>query len=112
MTEDFIDWRGQSGTLYRYWFCEMAQPLNAVAGNYTFVKRLPHGHYTPLYFGETNDCSDRIPNHELWNAAVMLGATHVMAHSTLGGVAARRTEERDLIAFWNPPLNVQYRTTG
>jgi hypothetical protein len=32
-----------------------------------------------------------------------------MAHTTPSGEQARLDEERDLIAQWNPPLNVQHR---
>jgi hypothetical protein len=35
-----------------------------------------------------------------------------MAHTTPAGVLARCGEEQDLIAEWNPALNVQHRTTG
>ena len=87
-------------------------PFNAVAGNYAFVKRLPSGNFLPLYFGETSNFGSRMPSHEVWKAAVAMGATHAMAHTRQGGEVIRRTEERDLIEEWNPHLNAQYRTTG
>jgi hypothetical protein len=109
-----IDWPGKSGETYRYWFLDdtTAHGINAVAGNYAFVKHLPSGKFVPLYFGESEDLQDRIPGHELWREALRLGATHVMAHTTPAGEQARLDEERDLIQRWNPPLNVQHRTTG
>ena len=111
---DYVDWLGQSGNLYRYWFLAnpTADGIQAVAGNYNFVKRLANGMWFPLYFGEAKDLSDRIPGHELWEKAVALGATHVMAHTKPAGEQARLAEEADLIRHWNPPLNKQHRTTG
>jgi hypothetical protein len=108
---EYIDWPGQSGTNYRYWFLAdiTANGIQAVAGNYAFVKRLPNGNYTPLYFGQADDLQARIPNHDRLDDARRAGATHVMAHSTQGGELARLAEERDLIQRWNPTLNVQHR---
>jgi hypothetical protein len=109
-----IDWIGKSGTSYRYWSLEniTAAGIQAVAGNYVFAKQLPNGNLVPLYFGVADDLQARIPNHERWAEAVRLGATHVMAHSTPAGEQARLVEERDLIQYWNPPLNMQHRVTG
>ena len=81
-----IDWRGKSGATYRYWFLEnpkAAGKIKAEGGNYCFAQQLANGNYLPLYFGESGDLRDRIPNHELWDRAIRLGATHVMgAHHT------------------------------
>jgi hypothetical protein len=106
-----VDWIGASGTTYRYWNLEdiTAAGVQAVAGNYAFVKQLANGNYTPLYFGVADDLRARLPSHERMAEAVRLGATHVMAHSTPSGEQARLAEERDLIQYWNPPLNVQHR---
>jgi hypothetical protein len=61
---------------------------------------------------ESENLKERIPRHECWPEAVRLGATHVLAHTTPAGEQVRCAEEQDLIALWNPPLNVQHRTTG
>lgn len=108
-----VDWPGGSEKKYRYWAINNpkdAGSILSVAGNYAFVKQLPNGNFTPLYFGETDDLRARIPAHECWDAAVRLGVTHVMAHTTPAGASSRLAEEADLIARWNPPLNVQHRT--
>lgn len=108
-----VDWTGESGTKYRYWAMRDPKDANTilpVSGNYAFVKQLPNGNFTPLYFGETDDVQDRIPSHEIWDEALRLGATHVMSHTTPAGEYARLAEEADLIARYNPPLNVQHRT--
>lgn len=106
-----VDWVGKSGRTYRYWNLEdtTAAGIQAVGGNYVIAKQTTPGHYVPLYFGEAGDLKARIPTHEQLPEAIKLGATHVMAHSTPSGVQARLDEERDLIGYWNPPLNVQHR---
>lgn len=115
MSDVTVNWLGQSGTAYCYWLSDAAfgpTTFKDEGGNYAFVKRLPSGNFVPLYFGETNSLRTRIPNHECWAAAVRLGATHVMTHTTPAGEQARCDEERDLIQRWNPPLNAQHRTVG
>jgi hypothetical protein len=107
----YVDWAGSSGKSYRYWFLEniTANGIKAESGNYAFVKQLPNGNFSPLYFGQAEDLQARIPNHERWDEAKRAGATHVMAHTTQGGENVRLAEERDLIQRWNPTLNVHHR---
>lgn len=107
----YIDWAGNSGKVYRYWFLAdiTASGIKAVGGNYAFVKKLANGNFTPLYFGQADDLKARIPCHDRWDDARRAGVTHVMAHSTQGGLEIRCDEERDLIQRWKPPLNVQHR---
>lgn len=111
---DYIDWRGESGQLYRYWVLATVRPegILAAGGNYGFFKTVPSGDLSPLYFGEAKDLKVRISGHELLPEAVKLGCTHVMAHTTPAGEQARLVEEKDLIRFWNPPLNIQHRKTA
>src|SRR5262249_27283175 len=107
----YVDWVGRSGTKHRYWFLDRitADGIKPEGGNYAFVRQLTNGNFTPLYFGQAENLQARIPCHERWDDAKRAGATHVMAHTTQGGEAARLAEERDLIQQWNPPLNVQHR---
>ncbi len=109
-----VDFTGKSGMTYRYWnlINTTAPGIQAIGGNYVFVKQLQNGTYMPLYFGEAGDLQARIPTHERLAEAVRLGATHIMAHGTPAGEQARLAEERDLIQFWNPPLNTHHRVTG
>lgn len=108
----YIDWPGRYGGPYRYWFVDMNKPFASLAGNYVFVKQLQNGNFSPLYFGETSDFSSRMPTHEVWPRALLLGATHALVHPTQGGEAVRCSEEADLVGRWNPVLNTHYRTTG
>jgi len=111
MTEVTIDWPGQSGTKYRYYSLKhiTANGIQAVGGNYAFVRQLANGNFSPLYFGQADDLRARIPCHERWDDARRAGATHVMAHTTPAGEQARLAEERDLIQQWSPMLNVHHR---
>jgi hypothetical protein len=115
MSEWFIDIPGASGTSYRYYKVNQprsAEAVEAVAANYAFLTGLANGNFEVLYVGQADNAKNRLPNHERWNDALNAGMTMVVAHSTQGGEKARLIEERDLIAKWNPPLNVQHRTTG
>jgi hypothetical protein len=109
-----VDWVGKSGLQYRYWQLHdcTAAAIQAVGGNYAFVKPLPDGKFVPVYFGVADDLRARIPGHERWAEAAKLGATFVMSHTTPAGAQARIDEERDLIQYWNPPLNTQHRSVG
>jgi hypothetical protein len=107
-----IDFPGNSGKSYRYYFLDnpTAEGILAVPGNYGFLRRLQDGTFAPLYFGQGDDLKTRIPGHEKWDEARQLGMTHVVAHKNEAGKQARLNEEADLIAKWNPPLNIQGRT--
>jgi hypothetical protein len=51
------------------------------------------------------------PSHECWsNAVINHGATHILARE-IDTEANRIAEEQDLIAAYNPPMNVQHRTS-
>ena len=105
-----ILFRGLSGNEYKFWFFDIDTELVTTGGNYGFVKRLPNGNFVPLYWGECQNFNTRFPNHERLGDAISLGATHVVGHTKPAGEQARKVEERDLIGFWNPPMNVQHRS--
>jgi hypothetical protein len=111
----FINLSGASGAVYSYW--KLDQPrkgasMQSVGGNYVFLKQLANGNYLPVYVGQADDLSNRLPNHERFDDAIRAGASVVVAHTTQAGESARLSEERDLIAKWNPILNVHHRTIG
>jgi len=109
-----LEWPGKSGTKYRYYTLSSleASKIKASPGNYIFAKRSDAGGMIPIYIGKTEDLSARLSNHEKWASAKRHGATHVYAHTSTGTEQSRLNEEQDLIARWNPPLNVHHRTVG
>ena len=108
MTKFTIDWPDNYGNSYRYW----SEPLNATfraeRGNYMFVKPASGG-YLPVYIGRADSLRDRLYNHERAAEAKLAGATLIMAHTTPAGEQASADEERNLIARWQPPLNVHHK---
>lgn len=60
MTDDLtILWDGESGKEYKYWIFKIGHPFKKVPGNYCFAKEPEPHHWTPIYFGETGDLSER-----------------------------------------------------
>ena len=106
-----ILFRGLSGNEYEYWFFDIATDLVTIGGQYGFVKRLPNGHFVPLYWGE---CQNFTPASRTMNVSPTRSAS---GRPMLWGTPNQpenwlKAEERDLIAFWNPPMNVQHRSVG
>ena len=56
------------------------------------------------YIGETHDFSQRIPNHEKWQPALLLGATHTF-YRVVEDEAERKRLEGWLIRVYDPELN-------
>jgi hypothetical protein len=83
-----------------------------VPGNYAFGYLKPGigSGWEILYLGEAQNVKTRMRDHERWWEAVGHGATHVLGHVNWGMDAARKDEERRLIAHLNPILNRQHRT--
>jgi hypothetical protein len=104
---------GLSGFKYNYfvWVPYPGWAWLPFPGNYCFARVV--GLVTPLYFGEAENLHTRPmpPMHERWDEAVAVyGATHLLTHLALASDSVRKGEERDLIAAYNPPMNVQHRT--
>jgi hypothetical protein len=115
MSDWTIDLPGLSGKSYRYWRLDAPRDpagILDVAGNYAFLKQLQNGNWLPVYIGQADSLRNRLPNHERWADAIRAGATLVVAHTTPAGEQVRLSEEQDLIAKWNPVLNVHHRTMG
>lgn len=109
---------GHSGRPYDYPIVNFVPGIvwNPYPANYAFI-RLRHelglgAKIDVLYFGETDNLAKRPmpPGHDRWLEALAIGVTHVLCRVNHGGQAARQSEEQDLIAAYNPPLNVQHRT--
>ena len=103
-TQTTCNWQGASGKLYSYTIYSLNTQWNDVPGNYIFAKQVPGG-WQPLYIGETQSFKTRIPNHEKWPCVRRYGVTHIHAHRNDGGTAARKAEETDLLARFDPPCN-------
>ena len=97
--------KGKSGTVYQYEIYPIGHVFPAVAGNYIFAKEAAPGWWSSIYIGQTADLSERFDGHHKMPCIRAHGATHVHAHGNNGGEQARRAEEADLIANYNPPCN-------
>ena len=100
-----IDWPGKSGKTYRYWIYPLPPNFTANPGNYIFAHETTSTKWSPIYVGETEDLSERFDNHHAKECIERQGATHIHAHINNNGQTARRAEEADIIARWNPPCN-------
>ena len=81
---------------------------NNVAGIYIFTGLNEKGLWRPFYIGQAKNFQNRIPGHEGWPSAALLGATHV--HALVVPQAANRDSiEAELIAAYQPVLNVQLK---
>ena len=80
----------------------------ALAGLYIFTYQASDGLWIPLYVGQTNDFSARLPSHERLDEAVRNGATHI--HALAVPLQANRDSwEEKLIQYLQPPMNQQLR---
>lgn len=82
---------------------------NDVAGIYIFAKPgTQDGRWIALYIGQTKSFKDRLNDHERWEEARRLGATHVHAMSVTLADNRDRIEEA-LIQACQPALNEQLK---
>jgi hypothetical protein len=96
-------WSGYVFTIY-----DPGTQWNNVAGIYIFAGQNQQHQWIPLYIGQCDSFSNRIPSHEQWGRAQSLGATHI--HAMAVPLASDRTRiERELIAAYQPRLNDQLR---
>ena len=101
-----IEWPGKSGQTYKYWIYKYGQHnFDAVAGNYCFAKETNPGYWSPIYFGETEDLSERFDYHHKIDCIKRNGATHIHAHKSSSDKKARCEEETDLVQKWAPICN-------
>ena len=105
MAEQTIMWPGASGTKYKYWIHSINTSFKDMPGNYIFAKETSPSKWSPIYIGETDSLEKRFSNHEKMPCVKRHGGTHVHAHTSSSGEQARRAEESDLLAKWDPPCN-------
>jgi hypothetical protein len=96
---------------YSYQVCDPNLPWAASGGCYVFARK-EGNHLHILRVGKCDSFKSRPmpPGHECWSDAIRSHrASHVLARQVLTE-ADRVAEEQDLIAAYNPPMNVQHRT--
>ena len=97
-------WKSIDGSAYEFtphiYECDWTD----VAGVYLFAARLPNGDWNPLFIGQADNFKRRIPGHEKWQWAALLGATHILA-CAVPAQAKRLSVEIEMIARLKPPLN-------
>ncbi len=98
-------WPGQSGTEYSYEIYPVDTGFKALPGIYIYARQSEDGSWTPIYIAATRDLHQRLEGHVRLANAVENGATHLHAHYCTAGQGARCTEERDLVARWQPVCN-------
>ena len=100
MTKRICKWLEYEFTVY--------EPLEARrqkdGGVYIFAKFNLSGTWNALYIGETESFAERLPNHEKWDRAERMGATHIHLR-VYYTEAMRKSVEKELINYYRPPLN-------
>jgi len=102
------NWPLGNGSKLEFTIFRLNVQWNAIGGLYIFTYPLENGHWFPLYVGQTDDFSTRIPSHERLEDAVQHGATNIHA------VVVQTQQDRDrwermLIQYLQPPMNNQLR---
>ena len=105
MADQTIIWVGASGKQYEYWISSMGMAFVDEPGNYIFVKETSPNNWIPIYIGQTESLKNRLTDYEKVPCVMRYGATNIHAHTTSGGEQARKEEETDLLAKWDPPCN-------
>jgi len=99
------NWLGVSGAEYQYEIYSLNTDFRPLPGNYIYARQSEEGSWTPVYIAQTRDLHQRLEGHVRMDDAIANGATHLHAHYCAAGQAARCTEERDLIKYWQPVCN-------
>lgn len=79
-----------------------------VPGLYIFAFLLQGNTWYPLYVGQTDDFSSRLPSHERFLEAIQRGATHIHAVHIPQKIDRNRLEQM-LIQRLQPQLNAHHR---
>lgn len=100
-------WPLENGEACNFYVYEYDTTWNEEAGLYIFAYQTQQS-WTALYVGQTDNFSNRLPNHERWEEAVQLGATHV--HTVVVSLQTDRDQlEKRLIQVLQPEMNEQLR---
>lgn len=97
--------RGESGRLHRFSVHRPTEQFAVAAAVYCFARPGPGGRgWTPLFLSRTANLAKRLPNHEQWPEAQLLGATHILIHQH-DERDAREYVEADLANALRPVMN-------
>jgi len=81
---------------------------NDVGGIYIFTGLNNSGRWVAVYIGKAQSFKARFANHEVWDEAARLGATHI--HAMVVPLEANRVAiEAELIRAYQPQLNTQLK---
>ena len=102
--DDTADWLNHEFTVYRH-----DDDWHEVAGLYIFASwDSTDESWFPLYVGQALSFAERLPNHEKWPEAEILGAAYI--HVRVEPDESRRAAlEKKLIQHYQPHLNVQMK---
>lgn len=100
-----VIFRGASGRLHRFTIHRPDAAFTESAAVYCFARPVAGGSgWAPVFLSRTANLSARIPSHERWAEATLLGATHVLIHQR-DERDAREFVEADLLETMKPVLN-------
>ncbi len=100
-----VDFRGVSGRSHRFPAHRPDADFPAEAAVYCFARPTPDGRgFAPLFISRTGNLKARFVSHEMWNEALLLGATHVLVHQREER-DAREFVEDDLFRALKPVMN-------
>lgn len=100
-----VNWRGKSGKEYSYEVHPLEASFRPLPGNYIYATQAEDGNWVPIYIAQTRDLHQRLEGRVRLDDAMHNGATCIHAHYCSAGQASRCSEERDLIANWQPVCN-------
>lgn len=77
-----------------------------IAGVYLFCTNSGNNKWKALYIGQTESLASRLPNHDRWDEAERLGATHIHVKA-VRDEKQRLAIEESLLGQYKPALNTQ-----
>jgi excinuclease UvrABC nuclease subunit len=93
---------------YEFGVYEPTVTWSEKSGIYIFAGINQEGRWVGLYIGQALSFKNRLANHDQWNAAARLGASHV--HARVVELQANRDAiELQLIRAFQPRLNTQLK---
>lgn len=100
-----VEFRGVSGRVHRFTAHRPDEVMPSQPAVYCFARPAPGGRgLVPIFLSRTGNLAARIANHEQWEEARMLGATHILVHQREER-DAREFVEHDLFTALRPLMN-------